>query len=127
MTTAYWCILIAAIIPWCAASYAKFSSGFKPEHNQQPRDFLQQLTGKAARANAAQQNSYEILPLFAAAVIIAHLTGNASQAAIDTCAVLFVLSRILFTICYIANWHLLRSGVWGIGFLTVIALFVLAA
>lgn len=85
------------------------------------------MSGVSARANAAQQNSYEVFPVFAAAVIIAHLTGNASQSTIDTWAILFIISRIVFCLCYISDKALLRSLVWGFGLLCIIVLFISAA
>lgn len=127
MTVAYWCIFIVVFIPFIMALYAKFRAGFTPTDNHNPREFLSKISGVSARANAAQQNSYEIFPVFAAAVIIAHLTGNASQSTIDTWAILFVISRIIFCLCYIFDKALLRSLVWGFGLLCIIVLFISAA
>ena len=39
--------------------------------NQNPRAFLEKSTGLASRANAAQQNSFESLPLFIASILMA--------------------------------------------------------
>ena len=60
----------------------------------------------------------------AAAVIIAHLAGTAPQATIDGIALAFVLSRVLFGICYIADWASARSLVWFFGMGCIVALFV---
>lgn len=109
------------------AFYAKFNAGFTAKDNHNPREFLKNVTGVAARANAAQLNSYEIFPAFAAAVIIAHLTNNAEQTTINTWAVLFVISRLLFCLFYILDKALLRSLLWTVSFACVIALFISAA
>ena len=127
MTLAYWCIFFAIFLPIFCAAYAKYRAGFSPADNHNPRAFLARAQGKAARADAAQQNSYEIFPPFAAAVIIAHATGGATQGIINFWALLFVASRIAFVLCYIHDKMLARSLLFGVNLLCVIALFIAAA
>ena len=128
MTTAYWCVLVAILLPYVATVWAKASAeGFDPKHNHDPRAFLATVQGVAKRANNAQQNGFEIAPAFAAAVIIAHLVGVAEQAVLDQLAMAFVVSRVLYTLCYIADWALLRSLVWFVGLSLIISLFVVSA
>src|SRR3954463_6159477 len=94
MTVAYWCLLVVALLPYACAYLAK-SGGFgKPRSqggfdNHEPRAWLSRLTDWRARANAAQANSFEALPLFIAAVLVAHQLG-APQVQVDILAVLFV-------------------------------------
>ncbi|MBS9778590.1 MAG: MAPEG family protein [Gammaproteobacteria bacterium] len=126
MTIAYYCVFILMFIPVLCAGYAKAKGGFTKADNKNTRDFFAKATGVASRANAAQQNSYEVYPVFAAAVIIAHLTGGTTQPVIDTLAVLFVMSRIAFCVCYIADWSLMRSLVWIFGFACTAGLFIAA-
>ena len=66
----------------------------------------------------------EVLPGFAAAVIIAHLAATSPQGTIDGIAVAFVASRILFTVCYVADWASARTLVWAFGMGCIVALFV---
>jgi len=128
MTIAYWCVLIALMLPYVATVFAKSSSGgFKPKHNHDPREFLATVQGVAKRANNAQKNGFEITPGFAAAVIIAHLAAVAGQGLVDQLAIAFVISRVLYTWCYIADWALLRSLVWFVGLGLIISLFVVSA
>ena len=127
MTLAYWCIFFAIFLPIFCAAYAKYRAGFSPADNHNPRAFLERAKGKAARANAAQQNSYEIFPPFAAAVIIAHLTGQAAQTTINLWALFFVASRLAFIYCYISDRPTLRSSAFAINLLCIIALFIAAA
>jgi len=127
MTLAYWCIFFAIFLPIFCAAYAKYRAGFSPADNHNPRAFLARAQGKAARADAAQQNSYEIFPPFAAAVIIAHVTGGAAQGVINFWALLFVASRIAFVLCYIHDKSLARSVLFGVNLLCIIALFIAAA
>ncbi len=127
MTLAYFCILLLVFVPLFCAAYAKKAAGFRFDtDNHQPRAFLAQTEGAAARANAAQQNSYEVFAPFAAAVIIAHATGQAGQAVINFWAVLFVLSRLLFVYCYIRDLARLRSLAFTIGLACIVALFIAA-
>ena len=56
-------ILAACLLPYVFTGIAKMAGGFKARDNQNPREFLAQTKGVAARANAAQQNSFESLPL----------------------------------------------------------------
>lgn len=124
MTLAYWCVLIAAVLPILWAGAAK--SGARGYDNARPREFLGSLSGWHARANFAQQNSYEAFPPFAAGVIIAHLC-NGTQATIDLLAVTFVTARVIYGLCYIFDRPTLRSLVWLVAFGCTVALFVTSA
>jgi uncharacterized MAPEG superfamily protein len=120
MTIAYFCVLIMGILPYVATGIAK--KGWEGYDNGLPRQWLAKQTGFRARANAAQANLFESLPLFFAAVIIASIS-NAPQDRIDILAVGFVLARIAYLICYVANWPTARSIVWLIGIICVVSLF----
>jgi uncharacterized MAPEG superfamily protein len=120
MTIAYACVLFMGLLPYVAAGIAK--KGFEGYDNGMPRQWLAEQTGFRARANAAQANLFESLPLFFAAVIIASI-NHAFQARIDLLAVSFVIARITYLICYIANWPTARSIVWLLGLVCVIAIF----
>jgi uncharacterized MAPEG superfamily protein len=120
MTIAYWCVLFMGLLPIVAAGIAK--KGFKDFDNSMPRQWLANQTGFRARANAAQANLFESLPLFFSAVMIASIT-NAPQNRIDLLAIGFVLARITFLICYIANWPTIRTIVWTAGLICVLAIF----
>jgi len=120
MTIAYWCVLFMGLFPYVAAGIAK--KGFEGYDNRMPRQWLANQTGFRARANAAQANLFESLPLFFAAVIIASIL-NAPQNKVDLLAVGFVLARIAFLICYIANWPTTRTIVWTAGLIFAAAIF----
>lgn len=124
MTTAYWCVFVAMLMPiiWAGASKA----GAKSFDNARPRDYLASLQGWRQRANWAQANSHESFPAFAAGVIIAHLAG-AAQPTIDMLALGYIAARILYGIFYIADRSALRSLVWVTGLGCIIGLFVAAA
>ena len=120
MTIAYFCVLVMGLLPYVATGIAK--KGWDGYDNGLPRQWLEKQTGFRARANAAQANLFESLPFFFAAVIIASI-ANAPQARIDILAVGFVLARIAYLICYVANWPTARSIVWLIGIICVVSLF----
>ncbi len=124
MTLAYWCVLIAALIPLVFAGIAKFGHpGFT---NRSPRDFLEELDGYRRRAHWTQLNSHEAFPPFAAAVIIAHLTGG-NQNWIDVLALGFIAARISYGFLYISDRPTSRSLAWLVGLICVVGLFVVAA
>lgn len=120
MTIAYICVVLALVFPYVFAGLAK--SDPKSFDNQQPRNYLSNLHGWRQRANWVQQNSFEIFPGFAAAVIVAHLT-QASQSLINGLAIAFIVTRILFGVCYLANYANLRSVFWTLGLFAVLGLF----
>ncbi|RON03583.1 MAPEG family protein [Pseudomonas brassicacearum] len=115
MTVALWCVLIAIFLPYLCTAIAKTGGKFGLQDNHDPRDFLESLDGFAKRAHWAQLNSFEVTPAFAAAVIVAHLAGNAELVTINVLSVLFITSRLLYIICYLADWAILRSLVWFVG------------
>jgi uncharacterized MAPEG superfamily protein len=123
MTVALWCILIAIFLPYVCTVVAKVSGGFRLDDNHDPRDFLDSLNGLGRRAHAAQMNSFEVTPAFAAAVIVAHLAGNAELVTINVLSVLFITSRLLYIICYLADWAIMRSLVWFVGMGLIAAFF----
>lgn len=124
MTLAYWCVLVAGLLPYVATLTAKI--GGERFDNANPRDWLGGQSGFRRRANAAQLNGFEAFPLFAAAVIVAHLAG-AEQGRIDLLALTFVAARVLYLGFYLADLATLRSLAWFVGIGSAIALFFAAA
>lgn len=127
MTTAYWSLLAAALLPYLFTVFAKFRGDFGPKQNHNPREFLLTLSGARQRANWAQQNSFEITPAFFAAVLVAQHVGQIAQPILDQLAVAFVISRLVYGLCYIADLAMLRSLVWFAGVGIIVSLFVMSA
>ncbi|MFW1948880.1 MAPEG family protein [Acinetobacter bereziniae] len=117
-------ILIACLLPYVFTIIAKVSGGFKLEDNQNPRDFLAKSTGLSARANAVQQNSFESLPLFIAAVLMAEYMV-VSQHLIMMLGIAYIVLRIIYGICYLANISALRSIIWFLSMACPIILLLL--
>ncbi|PYB70614.1 hypothetical protein DMX11_21370 [Pseudomonas sp. LB-090624] len=127
MTVALWCILIALLLNPLCALIAKVASGrFGLKDNHDPRAFLDALSGLPRRAHAAQQNGYEAFPAFAAAVLVADIVGNAEQVTQDVLGVMYITSRLLYIICYLADWAALRSLVWFAGLAIIVSFFVVS-
>lgn len=123
MNKAFACVLIAGLLPYVCAAVAKW--GFQQFDNHNPRQWLAQQTGFRARANAAQANSFESFPFFAAGVIIATF-AQVDAARIDLYAMVFVAARIAFIVCYVTDKASLRSLSWLLGLLSVVGLFAAA-
>ena len=127
MTVAFWTLLVAIALPWLMAVIKKSDLASNVKYNNSaPRAGLESLQGMSLRASWAEQNSYEILPAYIAAVFVSHMAG-ADQATADLLAVSFIVSRVIYSICYLMNWASLRSIVWVIGLLSIVGLFVISA
>ncbi|MDR3388543.1 MAG: MAPEG family protein [Rudaea sp.] len=123
MHVSYWCVLIAALLPLLFTAIAK-TIGRRRFNNYSPREFQAQLTGVAQRAHWAHLNSLEAFPPFAAAVLVAQQVG-AAQGKIDTLALVFIVVRLGYGACYLADLAILRSIVWAVGLACTVALFLL--
>ena len=128
-TIAYWCVLLAAILPVVCAGVAKYGMFDKSRKqggfdNHNPRAWLARQTDWRARANAAQANTFEALPFFFAAVIIAHQL-QARQTALDILAFLFIVLRIAYIMMYVADLAKTRSVLWASAVLVNIAILFL--
>ncbi|MBW2360526.1 MAG: MAPEG family protein [Deltaproteobacteria bacterium] len=127
MTTPFWCLLFAAVFPYVitglGVKYRIDQLGSVDKHH--PREQAKELRDVAARADAAQQNAWEALAVFTAAVTVAHLS-SADPDASATASLVFVLARILHPIAYIANQPTLRALAFLTGLLSCLTLFGLA-
>lgn len=124
MTIAYWCVLIAAVLPYLWVTFAKAGPRYD---NRDPRAWLsKQDSPRAHRANNAQLNAYEAFAPFGVGVLMAQFAGVDVQR-ITWLAVAFVVLRVLHGLFYISNVHAMRSLVWFGAFACVIALMIQAA
>ncbi len=128
MTTPFWCLLVAVLLPYVWAGvgvyYKRQQFGAIDANN--PRAQSAALNDAGARANAAQLNSWEALPVFGAAVTVAHLAG-ADAGLSATASLVVVASRALHGLFYISNRAPLRSLSFAVGFGACLWLFGLAA
>jgi uncharacterized MAPEG superfamily protein len=130
MTIAYWSVLAAVLLPYVcfgiARNRARGPDGKRSRDNRNPRDFPNFLSGLPKRAWGAHLNSFEALPGFAAAIIIAHLT-HAPQHRIDTLAVTWIVARLAYIAFYLSDRASLRTASQVVSLLCVLGLFVIAA
>lgn len=116
-------VVISGLLPIVCAGLAKW--GFQNYDNHQPRAWLAAQAGWRARANAAQQNSFEAFPFFAAAVVFALLAGTDHDQILPVCWV-FVGARIAYIACYVADKATVRTLFWTVGMGATLRLFAFA-
>lgn len=102
-------VLIAGLLHVVCAGIAKF--GDKNFDNRRPREWGTTLTGYRARANAAQANTVESLPLFFIAVALALYT-DAPVAQVQTLMVAWLIARLGYIWFYVRDKATLRSIIW---------------
>lgn len=128
MTLATACVLIACLLPIVCAGLAKSGGMGRPRHeggfdNHNPRAWMGGLDGWQARANAAQQNSFEALPIFIAGVVLAQQAG-APQSWVNALAATFIVLRAAYIAAYVSDKATLRSLLWAAGMACCIGLFL---
>ncbi len=120
----FWCIVAAWILIYLTkgpiALAMQRAGGYD---NHDPRGQQARLAGWGARATAAHLNGFETFAPFAAAVLVAHISG-ARPGLVDGLAVTFVLSRVAYVACYLADLASLRSAVWTVCWLATLGLFM---
>ena len=129
MTLANICIVVAGLLPIVCAALAKSRGYGKPRReggfdNHHPRAWMANLQGWQARANAAQANSFEALPLFIAGVLAAQQM-QAPQDRVDLLAIGFIVIRLAYIGAYLADLATLRSLIWALGLACSVGLFFL--
>jgi len=126
MTVPIICLILSALMILVtkapvALAQAKEGRGYD---NRNPRGQQARLTGFGARALAAHQNMIEAFPIFAAGLLLALVAGVQGQWVVIL-AVVFVVARVAYSVCYWVDVHLLRSLSWGVGFGASIGLMAL--
>jgi uncharacterized MAPEG superfamily protein len=124
MSIPFWCVFISALLIFVAKiPVAKAMNEQGGYNNHLPRQQQAQLTGFGARALAAHQNSFEAFMIFAVGVLMAHTTQTAGWL-IDALAIIFVIARIIYLLCYWADLAWQRSLVWFVGLVCSLLLMI---
>ncbi|MEH1874087.1 MAPEG family protein [Nostoc sp.] len=110
-------------VPFLLVAYGRVRMGY--ETFSTPRAMFDKLPPYAQRATWAHQNTFEAFMVFAAAALMAYVTGVNSFTA-QVAAIAFVVARLLYSIFYILNIPLLRSLMFAIGILSSGTLFFLS-
>ena len=131
MTIANWCVLTACLLPVLTVGLAKISSAKLPSgagrySNANPREWAKGLTGWQQRANAAQSNGFEVLPLFIAAIVLAQ-QAHVEQGRVDNLALAFIVLRLFYIAAYLVNIGWARTLFWMGGEGICVALFFMMA
>ena len=115
--------VVLIYVPFLVVAYARVRVG--NEMFSTPRALLDKLPPYAQRATWAHQNTFEAFMIFAAAALMAYITGVNSFTA-QVAAIAFVVARLLYSIFYILNIPLLRSLMFAIGIFSSGTLFFLS-
>ncbi len=115
--------VVLIYVPFLVVAYARVRIG--NEMFSTPRALVDKLPPYAQRATWAHQNTFEAFMIFAAAALMAYITGVNSFTA-QVAAIAFVVARLLYSIFYILNIPLLRSLMFGIGSLSSATLIFLS-
>jgi len=124
LTLAHWILLASFFLPFVCAGIAK--AGRRDYDNAEPRQWESRLDGYRRRAVAAMNNTFEALPFFAAAVLVAHQTG-APQGRLDLLAAGWLVLRLVYVGLYVADRPTARSLAWAAAVAVNVWIFVLAA
>ena len=126
MNTMLWSLLIVAVMPILLAFVGAYmrQSQLGSFDNNNPREQAKQLTGAGSRAYAAQQNAWEALAVFTAAVVAVFVT-QADPDMAGTLAISFVGFRILHAGFYLADLAALRSLAFIGGMVCAVWMFVM--
>jgi uncharacterized MAPEG superfamily protein len=126
MSIAYWCVLVAALLPYFTVGVAKGKDRGAYD-NADPRK-AGTYSGLAHRAHGAHQNGFEAFPFFAAAVFVASAgSPHLESALLDGLALGWIALRLLYTWAYLGNRPSARSLIWVAGLLLTVAIFTMPA
>lgn len=125
MTTELWAltgvVMLAMAQMGLATTFSKRQTGNK--YSIGPRDELIVLAGLAGRFDRALKNLNESLPLFTIVIMTAHVTEkNNDWTALAAQA--FLLARIAYVAAYASGIPWVRTVVWQISMLAVVAIIV---
>jgi uncharacterized MAPEG superfamily protein len=129
MTIAYASMLFAVLVPYAwillAKARVRINGEARGYNNHAPRAQQDKMDGWRRRAVWAQNNAFEAMPGFLAAMLVAMHAGVAMDK-VDMAAEVFVLARLLHGVLYIADKAAARSAVWMVGIGAVVYLFAQA-
>ena len=122
LTLLAWTLVLAIVQILLPAQLRTQETGV--EYNAGARDQegppTRPVTGRLRRA---QRNLFETLPLFAAAVLIAHVAGRTGPLTVAGCW-LYLVARIIYLPLYAAGIPYLRSLIWLVSLLGLVLVLV---
>lgn len=124
MTTPFWCLFIALLLPYVLTSVAGYFKvqQFGSVDNKHPRLQSRSLEGAGARAVAAQENLWEAIAVFTAAVLVNHQISDDPRTS-GLLAIAWLVFRVLHAGFYIADVDKGRSAAFLGALACAVALF----
>ncbi len=101
------CLCFMPYVMACISGYYRKKQLGKVD-NQHPREQYTQLRGPGARAVAAQQNSWEALIIYSAALLVV-VASNLEVKYLAEAALIVLVGRVLHAIFYLADLDKLRT------------------
>lgn len=105
-------LCLVSWIPYIAAGAV--ANGLPTPDEYRNPELQKGLTGWLTRAKRAHANLVENLPIFTALVLVAHVSGQASETTATACALFFWL-RVAYALIYIIGVPYLRTLVFALG------------
>ncbi|NHZ61970.1 MAPEG family protein [Massilia genomosp. 1] len=107
-----WTLVLALVQIMATGAFRNKETGMK--YNMSARDTPAPAPGVVtARLQRAQANLFETLPLFAAAVLIAHVGGREGDLTLWG-AWMYLIARVVYVPLYAAGIPVVRSMVWSV-------------
>ena len=117
-----WALVLALVQIALAGALRTAETGIA--YNMGPRDAAPPPTRPiTARVQRAQANLFETLPLFAAAVLIAHVAGREGELTLWG-SYAYLGARVLYLPLYAFGVPVVRSLVWGVGLAGIVTILV---
>lgn len=130
---------VVSILPHIYATQLYQKATSRSFDNRQPRNLIQIVSanqaidsatkGRIIRAEMAQQNGFENVPLFAAAVVAANM-AQLDTGSLNVLTAGYVLSRVVYNVVYINNTTgglaMARTAVFTGGLAIIWTLFTMA-
>jgi uncharacterized MAPEG superfamily protein len=115
---------VLGILQIIAASHAaSLQRGYRWTASPRDDEKVEALRGVAGRLDRALRNFLETFPLFAAVVLIAHLTDT-HDALTEWGARLYFWARVAYVPLYAAGVPLVRSLVWNVATIGIVLIVI---
>ncbi len=122
LTTLGWTLVLAIVQIFLPTGFRNKETGIK--YNAGPRDEPGPPVGKVTgRLQRAQKNLYETLPLFAAAVLVAHVAGRESALTVWG-VMLYFWARVVYVPLYALGVPNVRSLAFLVSMVGIVLLLV---
>lgn len=117
-----WALVLALVQILLASTLRTAETGLT--YNMGPRDAqAPPVRPITARAQRAQANLLETLPIFAVAVLIAHVAGREGELTLWG-SYAYIAARVLYVPLYVFGVPVVRSLAWGVSLAGIVVILV---